>query len=451
MCMLEPESICYKVKWMFESYNLFPRTQINWEACSQKSNLMRMRAINQVYKQNGIKGIINLIEIVDHKSFIGKSLANLIDNIHHSDTLLLVSFFLSADFHIYGNAFRDMLIFANDDAIRLIINHAIKNFSHSQLSILFSVCTCSNVVWDLLHDDCKLSNLFWRKTTLPHFCGSIDDMCFALQMLMNQKRYAEAIGLCSLQIENIPLPLLENLLKSYVDTFETGNNISPSIMLSYYCEKILKRLESFSSLDTLAHIEKQFVLFFHHSTLPLSHYYVYLVNNPHEFVRCVKAMHSKDKSLFGAYYGFFNSIALQINLFSDIRSWVISVRSSKCSVAIKKALDIHLGQLLARVFYKENRHENRQLIIGIFENIDSEDLYAGFRQESISNFGNSFEDTVNRYAKCIDFFKDLVRQYCIKFPKSCSRVFDLVAGFYSGMLEHANEDKSLMQISSLIE
>jgi hypothetical protein len=216
---LVPDNIIQLYKWLFDDYypeipegKSFDDYKKLEEIISQK----RKEALKSINDRLGINGIIELSVHTKNPQFVGITLAEF--SLTNEEERILFSLLdsneqnkiLFVQSYIWQKSFKNKDVF-----IDKVVNDAVsENWSSEKIVNLFLALQQNRKVWDLLKNfDVQIQQKYWEKIDPRFFDLSKEDKLYALNKLMDVKRYFTSLDVASLLKNELPPEFIAELLR----------------------------------------------------------------------------------------------------------------------------------------------------------------------------------------------------------------------------------------------
>ncbi len=476
--LFEPVDPMIRYIWLFnEHWPQFPeginkRDSENIESHAQKLQERRLEAVIFILDKYGIEKFKELGTSVKEPWILGQALAS-VPALEIRDKDL--SFFLNSGEGplkvIQGYFAAKARQNPAEWSLNTIQQLSASGLNHTELIRILSVLDQNIEIWSYIENKPELASKYWR-TIRPFFYRlSVEDKQTGLINLLQHKRFLTAIDEAANYLEEMPTPLIVDLLTKAATEKAEDDHQPPSYEIGSLFETLYKRSDI--EKDTLIRLEWLYleVLDQYRSGRSPQLIQAELLKNPEFFIEIIKWVYmpnnkdaenseaselASDQLISRATraYRLLRDITKVPGMSEDetldadfLVTWIVKVRELAAEADRIEVTDSQIGQILAQ--YPEDGKPNwpPEPIARLIEEINTESLKSGFSSATFNKRGSSTRGSfdggdIERHHA--EYFESLSANYRIKFP-NLAMIFTSLANGYRQqakyMDDQANRDR----------
>jgi len=468
--LLEPQDTIERFCWLFDHH--MPNLPEGKEKGDYKQLELRIaqrrsEAIKTIKSENGLEGLIKLVEQTKNPWLVGIAVAEADINPEEEQKLFSllgeenknkVSFIQNYIFH-RSNKKGDQYINGLIKMARSQQWAAVKTVN------LFIAFPQKRIVWDLLESfNEEVREGYWRQCTVRLFDLPVEDKIYALKQLLHVKRHFTALDTAALFVEEIPANLIAELLQKAA----TEESKETFHVEHYDVEKLFEVLDKSSDIkeEEIAQLEWLYlpILAGISSGRPPKMLHKELSHNPKFFAEVIKYIYkpkNKDKNDNEESFRQ-ESIKQRAHLawqllhswktvpgsdnngqidYKELKPWVDKAREL-CEESDRKEVgDNHIGQVLAHAKSEQEGVWPPEAVCKIIDEIQSKELDNGFSVGIYNKRGivskSPFEGG-HQERLLAKQFRRYADKWAIRYPRTSAILTKTAEGYES---EARREDK----------
>ena len=419
---IEPVEHCYKILNLFLTEQVNHEKNITYEDCIVLRDKKRSKAIEKLYREDGIKGIEKLLTISGLSKAIGKHAASALPSEYHAELIHL------AVENLKANWCKDFLIGFLSNTTYTIQEETIIHYRNigdmGIVHLLFICLPCNRHTWNLLSTFGENETAYWKECTPIFYTYNDNDSIFLVERMIQHERAHEVINFATFLKEKLPSRLLIELLKSLSNSIKIRYRQHPD---EKYCVRsLLKYLHNSLSASTeeLAQVQFAYACWGVDDTIGLTHYNTHLKNTPAAFIKLIEMLKSEAPRITLDYkFDVYNKKSHAYHLLDNIspfgendtqahfHRWFSQVRSIANERDLITLCDIELGKVLARFYLCQRDESQKNDIIDLIENLNSEQLFRGFNHVLLNHGLNISMEASSKAQKTKEFAELCHRKY----------------------------------------
>lgn len=255
---LEPQNLIEKHLWLFKSdwvelsADDFESEISDYDKRQQIIKEKRTNALQEIFRNNGIDGILSLF-IQGNCSYFGTDiLVNDVLSDKDIEEILeksLVEFLKSDEKYSDYSRFISNILYSipNLEQKRNLISDLTNHLSENEKLKLYLVLPFGRLVWsfvDLL--DKNLSEQYWSEIK-PHYCQTEEELKMAISHLLLVKRAKVAFHLAKYHLKKIDVYIICKILEGLLENNDNGDN--EYLPIQYYFKEAFKLLHHSNMID----------------------------------------------------------------------------------------------------------------------------------------------------------------------------------------------------------
>jgi addiction module HigA family antidote len=411
--LLSPSDVVIRHIWLFEKEwieeSLDERETYgrqHFYKREDKIEELREKALREIWKEKGIKGIHQLLLRGDTSRTVGINLAKIIVGTSDAIVFIETSFNTNDVPEIKLNdLIKGFLSKIEADLKKGITENVIKNGDRNTILRFFKCFSFEKETWRYLSTlGDEIVERYWKEVP-PHLIHNSDDTYEALSQLLRANRYLEAFQCVRLVLKEIETNQLKALLQN-ISPHDFSNNHQGSLCVDRYeISEALHILQNRPGVteEEMALLEFKFILFLDdtkHGTLNLERQFF---KSSIWFVQLLSICYKRDdgkedpselqiqdpsikNSLYQVAYTLFNTLKYapspeksQEDITNELRFWVKEVREECLRIGRQSIGDHFIGQVLSRSEEGLDGIWPPEPIREILEEIESNDIAIGMR------------------------------------------------------------------------
>jgi len=266
-----------QIAWLFQQPVQLPKpSSTGWEVEQRDVDTARQQAVQALYAEDGLSGVLALARLAKAAGYIGKALYDA--GLPDADVDALIEAAVrSDDAHERDVAHGLIISFFRDRkepwAAALIAKARAGDWGDTALLTIFRALPTVRWTWDqIAHIDGDLETAYWRGVPVFWMNEDSEDVAYVIRMLIRVGRARHALPLAA-HGNKVHLPsglLVEVLQEAASQPFDNSGDNNGATMFQYYVAEILQLLDERDDVDrnALIALEWNYLQVLEHSRRP---------------------------------------------------------------------------------------------------------------------------------------------------------------------------------------
>ncbi|BAQ15605.1 helix-turn-helix domain-containing protein [Methyloceanibacter caenitepidi] len=293
-----PNDPLERVTWLFEQRPALPKpSSAGWEVEERDVDAARQEAVQAIYAEGGLSGLLSLARRTDNPGYIGKALYD--SGMATTDVDIVLEAAARSDEAHDRDVARGLIVSAFRDrkepwASALIDKAKKENWGDAALLTILCALPYKRWTWDQVAKiGGEIETTYWRRVPVFWVSDESEDIAHAIRMLISVGRARHALPLAERGNEQLPTDLLVTVLQEAArQPFESDGDGNEATMFQHYVSEILQLLDERDDLDraTLIQLEWDYLRLIEHSRRPAKALLAALSEQPSLFIEMLSAV-----------------------------------------------------------------------------------------------------------------------------------------------------------------